>query len=145
MPAHGLPMVKNTSGGKISAISNLSKAWLPVYLFLFLYRISHKGLETWGETAYSINPDHTRVVKLNLAISGYGCYSRPSITGEKTMTNPMQFLREVRGEMRKVTWPDWATTRQLTLMVFLLVILISLFLVLVDAISGSAIRALLAN
>lgn len=61
------------------------------------------------------------------------------------MANPVQFLREVRGEMRKVTWPNWATTRQLTLMVFLLVILVSLFLVTVDAISGSAIRALLAN
>ena len=58
-------------------------------------------------------------------------------------TNPMQFLRETRAEVRKVTFPDWKSTRMMTLMVLMLVILVSLFLVAVDLVSQFFVNSLL--
>jgi preprotein translocase subunit SecE len=49
-------------------------------------------------------------------------------------TNPVEFLQEVRDESRKVTWP---TRRELvisTIMVFIMVVVASLFFLGVDAI-----------
>jgi preprotein translocase subunit SecE len=50
------------------------------------------------------------------------------------MPNPVEFLQEVRDEARKVTWP---TRRELvvsTIMVFIMVIVASLFFLGVDAV-----------
>lgn len=55
----------------------------------------------------------------------------------------MKFLRDVRTEGRKVTWPDLKQTRTMTIMVFILVTLVGLFLLLVDFLIGSGLNFLL--
>lgn len=46
--------------------------------------------------------------------------------------NPGQFIREVRQEVAKVTWPTRKETMITTMMVFIMVFLAALFFVLVD-------------
>ena len=53
---------------------------------------------------------------------------------------PIQFLKEVRNEGRNVTWPKLSDTRKLTLVVFIFVVTISLFLTLADMIFSNTIR-----
>lgn len=57
--------------------------------------------------------------------------------------NPAKFIREVRQEMRRVTWPSVKETRTSTIMVLALVTFASLFFVLVDLIAGSVIRSII--
>ncbi len=49
-------------------------------------------------------------------------------------TNPIEFLQEVRKETSKVTWPTRKETGISTAMVFLFVILASVFFLIVDQI-----------
>jgi len=49
-------------------------------------------------------------------------------------TNPVEFLREVRQETSKVTWPTRKETGLSTIMVFVFVILASVFFLIVDQI-----------
>jgi preprotein translocase subunit SecE len=49
-------------------------------------------------------------------------------------SNPVQFLQEVRDESRKVTWPSRKELTVSTLMVFIMVVVASLFFLGVDAI-----------
>jgi preprotein translocase subunit SecE len=49
-------------------------------------------------------------------------------------TNPLEFLQEVRQETAKVTWPTRKETGISTGMVFLFVILASVFFLIVDQI-----------
>ncbi len=44
-----------------------------------------------------------------------------------------KFMNEVKVEAKKVTWPDRKETMQATLMVFVMVIFVALFLWLVDS------------
>ena len=53
---------------------------------------------------------------------------------------PIQFLREVRNEGRKVTWPKMTDTRRLTLIVFIFAVAISLFLTLADMVFSNLVR-----
>ncbi len=55
-------------------------------------------------------------------------------------TNPAQFIREVRQEAAKVTWPQRKETGISTAMVFLMVILAALFFFLVDQILSLGVR-----
>jgi preprotein translocase subunit SecE len=48
------------------------------------------------------------------------------------MTNPLEFLQEVRAEAGKVTWPTRRETLITTALVILMVLLASLFFVVVD-------------
>jgi preprotein translocase subunit SecE len=48
------------------------------------------------------------------------------------MTNPLQFLQEVRAEATKVTWPSRKETMITTVLVLFMVLLASLFFVAVD-------------
>lgn len=48
------------------------------------------------------------------------------------MTNPLQFLQEVRAEGGKVTWPSRRETSITTVLVLFMVLLTSLFFVAVD-------------
>jgi len=48
------------------------------------------------------------------------------------MTNPLEFLQEVRAEAGKVTWPTRRETLITTALVILMVLLASLFFLLVD-------------
>jgi preprotein translocase subunit SecE len=55
----------------------------------------------------------------------------------------MQFLREVKIELKKVTWPTRQQTMSSTVVVIILVIIIGVFLGLVDVILSALIRVVL--
>jgi len=57
--------------------------------------------------------------------------------------NPGQFVREVRQEVSKVTWPTRKETAITTGMVFLMVILAALFFFVVDQILAFGVRQIL--
>ena len=46
--------------------------------------------------------------------------------------NPAQYVREVIGEVKKVTWPTKKETTVTTIMVFIMVVLAAIFFMLVD-------------
>jgi preprotein translocase subunit SecE len=48
------------------------------------------------------------------------------------MLNPAQYVREVIGEVKKVTWPTRKETTVTTIMVFIMVALAAIFFFLVD-------------
>lgn len=56
---------------------------------------------------------------------------------------PLQFLGEVKREVKKVTWPTMTETRMTTIMVVVMVIISSLFLFTVDQIVNSLIKMIL--
>jgi len=58
-------------------------------------------------------------------------------------TSPAKFVQEVRQETAKVTWPSWKETRMTTLMVFVMVVLVSVFLSLADWLIGNGMRLIL--
>lgn len=53
-----------------------------------------------------------------------------------SLSNLIKFGRDVRAEVNRITWPSWADTRRLTLMVFVLAMLIALYLTGVDLLIG---------
>ncbi len=55
-------------------------------------------------------------------------------------TNPLQFMRQVRQEASKVTWPTRKETAISTGMVFIMVILAALFFFLVDQLLALGVR-----
>lgn len=61
---------------------------------------------------------------------------------ENTFTRSLQFLREVKIELKKVTWPSRQQTVGSTLVVIVLVMIISVFLGLVDLGLSGVIRGL---
>jgi preprotein translocase subunit SecE len=58
-------------------------------------------------------------------------------------TNPAQFIREVRQEGSKVTWPTRREAGISTAMVFVFVTIAALFFLLVDWLLGLGVRFLL--
>ena len=59
---------------------------------------------------------------------------------EKKKINPAQFVRQVRQEMQKVTWPEKKDTFISSAIVIILVILFSLFFLLTDQIWSKGLR-----
>ena len=59
---------------------------------------------------------------------------------EKKKTNPAQFVRQVRQEMQKVTWPEKKDTFLSSAIVIILVILFSLFFLVTDQIWSKGLR-----
>lgn len=58
-------------------------------------------------------------------------------------TNPAQFMRQVRQEISKVTWPSRRETVTSTAMVFVMVFLAALFFFLIDQVLSLAVRQIL--
>ncbi|MGP1396336.1 MAG: preprotein translocase subunit SecE [Inquilinaceae bacterium] len=58
-------------------------------------------------------------------------------------TSPIQFVRQVRQEVAKVTWPTRRETVVTTAMVFVFVAIMSVFFLLVDMASSFAVRTIL--
>lgn len=50
------------------------------------------------------------------------------------MTNPIKFIQQVRGEVRKVVWPTRREVILTTIMVFIMVAVVAAFFSLVDII-----------
>lgn len=60
-----------------------------------------------------------------------------------TAPNPAKFVREVRQEMRRVTWPTRKETLVSTATVLVVVVLASMFFLLIDMLAGSIIRSII--
>lgn len=58
-------------------------------------------------------------------------------------SSPVQFFRQVRQETAKVTWPTRKETAITTGMVFVFVILMSIFFLLVDWVAGWAVTSVI--
>ncbi|MFZ5571418.1 MAG: preprotein translocase subunit SecE [Thermodesulfobacteriota bacterium] len=69
--------------------------------------------------------------------------AKPSGPFKEKLDEWMQFLREVKVELKKVTWPSRTQTLGSTAVVIVLVMIISLFLGLVDAGLSSVVRFVL--
>ena len=59
---------------------------------------------------------------------------------EKKKTNPAQFVRQVRQEMQKVTWPEKKDTFISSVIVIILIIIFSLFFLVTDQIWSKGLR-----
>jgi preprotein translocase subunit SecE len=59
------------------------------------------------------------------------------------MKNPVEFAREVRTEVDKVTWPTWRETMITTVLVLIMVILAALFFLAADQIMSRAVAFIL--
>ncbi len=58
-------------------------------------------------------------------------------------TSPFEFIQQVRSEVAKVTWPTRNETIVTTIMVFIMVVLASIFFLLVDQVISVAIKYVL--
>ena len=59
------------------------------------------------------------------------------------MMNPIHFLRQVRAEVKKVTWPTRRETTTSTIAVFIMVLISMIFLFLADQALAFIIRLIL--
>jgi preprotein translocase subunit SecE len=57
--------------------------------------------------------------------------------------SPFKFLQEVRAEAQKITWPTRKETTVTTIMVFVMVLLASIFFLLADQVMRYAVSLLL--
>ena len=62
---------------------------------------------------------------------------------EKKKTNPAQFVRQVRQELQKVTWPSRRDTLISSLIVILLIFLFSIFFLLSDQVWSFSIKKII--
>jgi preprotein translocase subunit SecE len=60
-----------------------------------------------------------------------------------TRTNPVDFFRQVRQEVAKVTWPTRKETTITTLLVLAMAVLASIFFLIVDSVLSTAVTSLL--
>jgi preprotein translocase subunit SecE len=58
---------------------------------------------------------------------------------------PAKFVREVRAEAAKVTWPSWRETGLTTLMVLIMSVLTAIFFTVVDWTIGFGVRFLFSS
>ncbi|HHC25749.1 MAG TPA: preprotein translocase subunit SecE [Desulfobacterales bacterium] len=65
------------------------------------------------------------------------------MTGDGYLGRSLQFLREVKAELKKVTWPSRKQTVGSTAVVIVLVMIISVFLGVVDLCLSSLVRMVL--
>lgn len=59
------------------------------------------------------------------------------------MANPVEYIRQVRAEMKKVTWPTAKETRVSAIAVFVMVVIMSLFLFTADQIIAFVVRMII--
>ncbi len=59
------------------------------------------------------------------------------------MASPVEFIKQVRTEVKKVTWPTRAETMQSAIAVFIMVLIASLFLFGADQLISLVIRKIL--
>ncbi|RYG58453.1 MAG: preprotein translocase subunit SecE [Alphaproteobacteria bacterium] len=57
-------------------------------------------------------------------------------------TDLIRFGRDVRAEINRITWPTWADTQRLTIMVVILAVLVGAYLALVDTAIAAALAAI---
>jgi preprotein translocase subunit SecE len=57
---------------------------------------------------------------------------RPAARPKEERTTPRQFLREVRGELRKVAWPTREEVRNYSIIVLIAVVLVTTLVAVLD-------------
>lgn len=62
---------------------------------------------------------------------------------EMAKTNPFDFIQQVRSEAAKVTWPTRKETMITTVMVFVMVVVASVFFLAVDQAIGWGVRSII--
>jgi preprotein translocase subunit SecE len=62
---------------------------------------------------------------------------------EKKMANPLQFMREVREEVSKVSWPSRRETVVTTIMVLIMAIAAAIFFMLADQVISKVVKIVL--
>jgi preprotein translocase subunit SecE len=60
-----------------------------------------------------------------------------------TTKSPIEFFKQVRQEVNKVTWPNRKETTLTTTMVFIMVVLASIFFLLVDVVLSKLVSLIL--
>jgi len=102
------------------------------------------GMETKGE-AKSSGSEVKRSKSSGVAKSVSGAHKKsfPLMTGDGYLGRSLQFLREVKAELKKVTWPSRKQTVGSTAVVIVLVMIISVFLGVVDLCLSSLVRMVL--
>lgn len=85
-----------------------------------------------------LNRQQKRSMKRMGAVNDQGApvrQARPQVTTRqiKERTNPLQYIREVRDEMRKVAWPRWPEVRRYSIIVLITVVVITAFVGGLDA------------
>ena len=70
-----------------------------------------------------------------------GALSENAVTG--AFTRSMDFLKDVRSEMRKVVTPSWEETRSMTIVVIITVFAFAAFFYVVDGVLGRVVQSLL--
>ena len=65
------------------------------------------------------------------------------MNAENKKTNPAQFVRQVRQELSKVTWPEKKDTFISSVIVIVLIMLFSIFFLLTDQIWSFAIKKII--
>jgi preprotein translocase subunit SecE len=96
------------------------------------------------EGGQNLNPPALQGTTQPAVKKTYTPVGKPAAVKEKTFIDKgLQFLREVKVELKKVTWPSRKQTMGSTVVVLVIVTIISLFLGIVDAGLASLIRAVL--
>jgi preprotein translocase subunit SecE len=62
---------------------------------------------------------------------------------QTTKTSPIEFYRQVRQEVSKVTWPSRKETTVTTSMVFLMVLVLAFFFLVIDQMASFLVRTIL--
>ena len=57
--------------------------------------------------------------------------------------SPMEYIRQVRAEMQKVTWPSRQETTTSTIAVFIMVFIAAIFLFMADQVMAYVVRLIL--
>lgn len=88
-----------------------------------------------------LNRQQKRAMKKMGAINDQGApvrQARPSASAQarKERTGPVQYLREVREEMRKVAWPKWPEIRRYSIIVLITVVVVTAYVGGLDALFG---------
>jgi preprotein translocase subunit SecE len=68
---------------------------------------------------------------------------QPGGAGSSDRVGPFEFLREVRGELRKVAWPSRSEVVNYSIIVFITVILLTFYIFVLDFAFGDGVLKLL--
>lgn len=60
----------------------------------------------------------------------------------KAFRKPGNFLREVTQELKKVKWPSWTDVKQLTVVVLVTLIAVSIYVAVLELVIGSLFKAI---
>src|ERR671910_856605 len=97
---------------------------------------------TGGARLKRFAPQPIQAARLEEGRDG-GAGRRKTATRDMAKANPGEFIQQVRSEGAKVTWPTRKETMITTAMVFVMVVLASVFFLVVDQVIGWGVRAIL--